>query len=96
MKSRLMQNSIFAWLGIATVLLLCIPLVAMGFTSAVNWGLLDFVLMALILFSGGSIFILLARKVPRQQWIYLGAVIALAVLYIWAEFAVGIFTDIGS
>ena len=96
MKLRLMQNSVFAWLGLAIVLLLCIPLVAMGFTSAVNWDLRDFVLMALILFSGGSIFILLARKVPCKKWIYLGAAVVLVVLYIWAEFAVGIFTDIGN
>lgn len=82
-------------LGVAFILL--IPLVAMQFTDEVKWELPDFIIMGTLLFSAGLTYELIARKTrSRKSRLVIGAVIALAVLYIWAELAVGIFTNLGS
>lgn len=92
----IVRNSVFAWILLATCLILLVPLSAMQFTTAVNWDLTDFVVMGLVIFSFGSGFVLVARKVPRKYWLVTGFVFAAAFLYVWAELAVGIFTNLGS
>ena len=80
-----------------TAFILLIPLVAMQFTSDVDWGLLDFIIIGTLLFSAGLLHELLVRNTrDNRRRIIIGAVIAVAVLYIWAELAVGIFTNLGS
>ena len=77
--------------SLAAALLLA-PLVAMQFTSAVNWGAEDFLAAALLLGGAGlaleATVRLVRGTVPRIA-------IALAILFvfalIWAELAVGIF-----
>lgn len=91
-----MRNTAFAWIALATGLVLLVPLIAMQFTAAVNWGVMDFIVMGTLLFGTGSLFVLVARKVPRKYWLAVGAVFAAAFLYVWAELAVGIFTKLGS
>ena len=91
-----MRNTAFAWIALATCTALLVPLVAMQFTTAVNWGVADFIVMGALLFGAGSIFILVARKVPRRHWIAVGIVVAVVFLYGWAELAAGIFTNLGS
>ena len=90
------RNSVFMWVAIATGLLLLIPLVAMQFTNEVNWNTADFAVMGLLLFSAGSLFVLVSRKVPPGRRVLAGIIIAAAFLYLWAELAVGIFTNLGS
>ncbi len=90
------RNTAFAWVGAITCLLLLIPFVAMQFTNAVSWGVLDFVVMGALLFGSGSLFVLAARKAPRKYWAAIAIVVAVVLVYIWAELAVGIFTDFGS
>lgn len=92
----IMRNSVFAWIALATVLLLLVPLVAMQFTSEVNWDETDFIVMGFLLFGAGSLFVWLARKVPRKYRIAIGAACLFVLVWIWAELAVGIFTDLGS
>lgn len=82
-------------MGTAGVLFL-IPLVAMQFTSEVNWDETDFIVWAILLFAAGSACLWVSRKVPRNRWLPAGALIALLFFYIWAELAVGIFTNLGS
>lgn len=95
-STALMRNSIFAWIALATGVLLLIPLLAMQFTAEVNWDAFDFLVMGTLLFSAGSSFVLLARNLPgRYRWIA-GVGVALAFVYVWAELAVGIFTQLGS
>lgn len=92
----IMRNNVFAWIALATCLLLLVPLTAMQFTDAVHWSVMDFVVMSLLLFGTGTVFVLAARKLPQKYWLALGALVAAVFLYVWAELAVGIFTNFGS
>jgi len=93
---RLSRNSIFAWIALATAAVLLIPLLAMQFTTAVHWDTADFVVMGALLFGMASLFVLAVRKAGGRHRLLIGAIFIGAFLYIWAELAVGIFTDIGS
>lgn len=92
----LFSNNVFLWIALATGLVLLIPLLAMQFTSEVNWGVTDFIVMGALLFGAGALFVLVSRKLPRRRRVVTGFIFAAAFLYIWAEFAVGIFTNFGS
>ena len=92
-----MNNNVFLLLAAATGLILSVPLIAMQFTSDVDWNLIDFSIIGTLLFGMSSLFVLVARKVKKTEHrIAMGIVFVAAVLYIWAEFAVGIFTNLGS
>ena len=73
-------------------LLLMIPLVAMQFTSDVNWSGFDFTIMGTLLLSAGLLIELVARKVRNLDYKF-GFIIAILILFflVWAELAVGIF-----
>ncbi len=92
----LMRNSVFLWIVIATGLLLLIPVIAMQFTSEVNWNMTDFVVMGLLLLGTGSVFVLVSRRSPRRRRVVIGVAFAAALLFIWAELAVGVFTNLGT
>lgn len=82
---------------LVTVFILLIPLVAMRFTDEVNWTLSDFVVIGTLLIGTGLIYELLARKMGNTKHrIVFGIVLLAALLYVWAELAVGIFTNWGS
>lgn len=89
-------NRVFAWLAVATSVLLLIPLVAMQITDSVHWTLGDFVVMGGLLFVTGTGFVLVARRVPHRWRLLLDTLIAAAFAYVWAELAVGVFTNLGS
>lgn len=95
-RSYLMRNSTFAWMALATGVLLLVPLIAMQLSPSVDWDALDFLAMGALLFGTGSTFVLVARRVPRRYWAALAATCTVALLYVWAELAVGVFTDLGS
>lgn len=75
-----------------TLLLLCIPIIAMQFTDEVQWELLDFVIAAIIIGALGTIVALLWRKVKNKRYFWL-LVLLVGVLFtlLWAELAVGLF-----
>jgi uncharacterized membrane protein YesL len=91
----MMQNNVFGWIAIGTAALLMIPLVMMQVSSEWNWSFSDFIIMGALIFGMGSLFVLTARKVRKHRLI-IGILFLLAFLYIYAELAVGIFTNIGS
>jgi peptidoglycan/LPS O-acetylase OafA/YrhL len=95
-NSIIAQNRVFLLIALVTGLVLLIPLIAMQFTDEVDWGLGDFVVMGALLFGMGSLFVLAARKVREKYWPVVGIALALVLLYLWAELAVGIFTNWGS
>lgn len=92
----IMQNKVFLWIALGTALILSIPLIAMQFTNEVDWSLGDFIIIGAVLFSAGFLFVHTARVTPRKYRVLIGAAFVAAVLWIWAELAVGIFTRIGS
>jgi hypothetical protein len=96
MTSIVPQNHLLRIL-IATVILLLIPLAAMQFNEEVNWRFNDFVVAGVLLFAAGLAYDLIVRKVQRgNRKIIATVLVAVAFLYIWAELAVGIFTNLGS
>jgi hypothetical protein len=82
-------------LALVTGLVLLVPLLAMQVTDAVAWGLFDFVLAGVLLFGTGLLFVLAAKKMPRHRAI-IGLALAAALVFVWAELAVGVFTNWGS
>jgi hypothetical protein len=96
MNDVVARNSIFLWIGLATAVILLIPLVAMQFTVDVQWDATDFIVMGALLFGMASLFVLAARRTARKHRVLIGAIFLAAFLYVWAELAVGIFTNLGS
>ena len=86
----------FLWVALITGLILLIPLIAMQFTAEVNWKIMDFIIMGLLLYCMGSLFILTARAINKKYRLFTAAIFVSASLYIWAELAVGVFTNIGN
>ena len=90
------KTNIYLKVVMATIILLLIPAIAMQFTDEVNWGALDFVFMGVLIFTTGSLAVLIWQKInPKYRIIAIIGVLLLFLL-IWAELAVGIFTQIGS
>lgn len=80
-----------------TAFILLIPLVAMQFSDEVVWTRHDFIAAGTLLFSTGLIYVLATRNVINiKRRIAVGIVVMAVFLYIWAELAVGIFTNWGS
>lgn len=92
-----MQNKVFLWIALVTGLILLVPFLAMQFSNEVNWDETDFIVIGILVFGVGSIFVLVARKI-RKTWhrVAIGIVLLVTLFYIWAELAVGIFTNLGS
>ena len=92
----LTRNNVFPRIALATVAILLIPLVAMQITPAVAWSPSDFLVMGTLLFGMASLFVLVARRAQRKHRLWVGAAIVAVFLYVWAELAVGVFTNFGS
>jgi uncharacterized membrane protein YfcA len=74
------------------VLILLIPLIGMQFTDAIQWGPVDFLVAAILIFGAGIALDLIIRKVRKTQYrVLISVALILVVLLIWAELAVGIF-----
>jgi len=83
------------WGGAAA--LLSLPFVARQFTDEVQWTLSDFVVFGLLLLIVCSLFELAMRLLAtRGARIVAALAIVLGFLWVWAELAVGVFTDWGS
>ena len=89
----LMQNitrRLIVW-AVVVALILLIPLVAMQFTSEVNWTLSDFVFAGVLLFGTGLTYELVARKAGGIAYrAAVGVALAAAFLLVWINGAVGI------
>lgn len=101
-----MDNKVFAWLVAGTALILSVPAVLMYFQIGIldpgddievlNWGSEDFIVIGSLLFGAGSMFVLIARVTPRKYRALIGVGTVMAVLWLWVELAVGLFTTWGS
>ncbi|WP_198029940.1 hypothetical protein [Christiangramia salexigens] len=87
-----MKNSRLLIIMLIATTLLLIPLVAMQFTSEVNWTLSDFLVAAVLLFSTGLLCELALRKTRKIKYrLFICVAILVIFLLTWAELAVGIF-----
>lgn len=78
-------------------LVLLVPLVAMQFSGRVDWSAGDFVAAGVLLMGIGLAFELFVRKVSNKLGrLVLTVLLGIALVYLWAELAVGIFTHWGS
>jgi len=86
------QNKRLTGIVLTVVILLLIPLIAMQFTSEVDWKLPDFVIMGILLLGTGLLCEFVMRKVKwiENRVLIIGAILVVLFL-IWAELAVGIF-----
>lgn len=74
------------------IILLLIPLIAMRFTSEVNWTLSDFVVAGTLLLGTGFLFEVIIRIV-KGRLIKISLILTLLILFflIWIQLAVEIF-----
>ena len=81
----------FPGVALITLLILAIPLIAMQFTNEVNWSVSDFVLMGVLIFITGMLYVLVSRYAPNMLYRggYLVA-IGTTFIMIWANLAVGL------
>lgn len=94
-KDIFSQNKIFIWIAAATSFILLIPLIAMQFSDQVVWTPFDFIAAGILLFGTGCLFVLTTRKLKKYR-VALSILFLTALVYVWAELAVGIFTNLGS
>lgn len=75
-----------------TALLLLVPLVAMQFSTEVNWAPGDFVAAGALLFGAGMAWVLATRR-ARTAWhkVALALLVLMVLATVWAELAVGLF-----
>lgn len=86
------KNKRLIGIVLTVVLILLIPLIAMQFTSEVDWSPFDFLVMGVLLLGTGLACELVLRKVKKTAYrVAIVAGILVALLLIWAELAVGIF-----
>lgn len=86
-----MQSHFFKIL-VGVAILLLIPLIAMQFSTEVNWNGLDFLVAGVLLTGVGTIVLQLFELVKETPQRIMVSLLALsALLLLWAELAVGIF-----
>lgn len=78
-------------------LLLLVPLIAMQFNNGADWDLADFVTVWVLLTGAGLTYQFATRKTDNPTHkLVIGLIVLFVLLYLWAELAVGIFTNWGS
>lgn len=73
-----------------------VPFAAMLFTEVVNWSLLDFIFIWTLVFGTGLVYYLVKSSTDKRYHPLILAGVVLMCLWLWAELAVGIFTNWGS
>lgn len=81
-----------AFIVLIVALLLLLPLIAMQFTTEVNWTLSDFVVAGVLLLGTSLMCELVMRKVKKARLrMAICVALLIALFLIWAELVVGIF-----
>jgi len=76
-------------IALGTGFLLLIPLIAMQFTSEVNWNLLDFVVMGILLFSTGVTYELVVKRISNETLRITASILLVAAfLLVWVTGAI--------
>lgn len=91
-KPHTPQNIRLAVIIAGITALLMVPLIAMQFTTEVNWTWFDFVVAGILLYGTGLLCELVLRRVKDTGRRFLIIGIVMVVLFlVWAELAVGVF-----
>lgn len=97
MNKNTSVNQIAARAALVTACLLLVPLLAMQFTSDVNWSTGDFIIAGALLFGTGFAFGLAVRTAGNNvQRLAAGLALFTALFLVWSSLAVGIIGDGGS
>lgn len=102
-----MKNKATIALLLTPIVILLIPFLAMQFQipvmdpgsglEQVNWSVSDFIVMGILLYGAVFGYLLLSKLTANSAYkTAIGIGIVLLVLWLWAELAVGIFTNWGS
>jgi len=95
-KNNILQN-VFVRVGLKVLVILAILYIVTLLSPGAEWTLSDFMFAAAFFMVVGLAFELLVHRVKdTKKRLIAGVVLALAFVYLWAEAAVGIFTNIGS
>lgn len=77
--------------AVLTGLILMIPLIAMQFSTEVDWSAFDFLIMGILLFCTGAVFVLLTRQASNMVYrAGMAGAIGTTLLMIWSNIAVGL------
>ena len=96
-SSTIVPRDPMARVALGTAAILAIPLIMMQFSDEWQWDPFDFIVVGTLLFGRGTLYVLLAGMVQKREYrIALGFLLAALCAFIWAEMAVGIFTNLGS
>ena len=86
------QNKRLGTILLGSLSLLLIPLIAMNYSSQVQWGVFDFLIAGVLLMGTGVAIEIVIRKIrTRNSRILVIAGVLLLLLLLWAELAVGLF-----
>jgi len=94
MTQTIKQKNNYIIVILASIVVLFLPFVAMQFTDEVNWDIIDFIVAAALLISFGCLYLWLTQKVQVKQKVMVGTVLTIIFCLVFAELAVGIFTNI--
>lgn len=79
------------------VLIQIIPLVATLLSDEFNWSFTDFIFSWVMFSLAGLAYLFFTQKsTDSTKKLLIGMLVAIVFLYVWAEFAVGVFTNFGS
>ncbi|QOI98187.1 MAG: hypothetical protein HRU69_12140 [Flammeovirgaceae bacterium] len=77
--------------ALVTALLLLVPLIAMQFTTEVQWSVFDFIVMGILVFGTGVVYVLVTRHAPGLiNRVAVASAIGSTFLLVWANLAVGL------
>lgn len=89
-KQKNLSKSIL-WVALVTALVFSMPLVAMQFTTQVNWSVTDFIIMGILIFGTAFSYVLLTRLSPTIiHRVAFALAIGSTFLLIWANLSVGL------
>jgi len=93
MKNQVTTNTVRITIILSVIAaILFIPLIAMQFTTEVNWDLTDFIAAGALLLGAGLAIEVVFRTIKAGNFrTVLFIVILLALFLVWAELAVGVF-----
>jgi Kef-type K+ transport system membrane component KefB len=83
--------------ALVTLAILIIPVLGNQFINGWDWSVGDFIVMGLLIFGTGLMVELANRKIKNKDHRIIAiALIILALVWLWVELAVGLFTNRGS